>query len=338
MKNYTLLSILTILFLLGSINAKAQDFSYSQFYNSAFIFNPALTGHLPSSYRLTLMARNQWNNPAGNSIDGGYKNYSFAADGNFYNPNLNTLGFGLVIDQEESMGGALKGTHVLASSAFHIKIGGSEKYFLSIGFQAGMLNRRYKTANLTFASGLLGGINEVIITPSTYNLDARAGINWTSYLSDRFKFKMGAAYLHLGGISEKLLEGNSTSTIPSTVVAHGDANFTMGREKNMELQPSFMIMAQGGARQFNLGMSYIQSFENVKMFGGVHWRVMDAIIGNVGFEWNNIRVTYSYDITHSNLSTYIGIQGGSEISIGYNGQVARVRQTENPYERDYFDL
>ncbi len=337
MKNDTLLSTLILLFLLSSINTKAQDFSYSQFYNSAFIFNPALTGHVPSSYRLTLMARNQWNNPGGNSIDGGYKNYSFAADGNFYNPNLNTLGYGLMINQEESMGGALQSTHALASSAFHIKIGDSEKYFLSLGFQAGMLNRRYKTANLTFASGLLGGINEVIVTPSNYNLDARAGINWTSYLSDRFRFKLGAAYLHLGGITETLLE-NSSSTIPSTVVVHGDANFTMGRKKNMELQPSFIIMAQGGARQFNLGMSYMQSFENVKMFGGIHWRVMDAFIGNVGFEWNNIRVTYSYDITHSSLSNYIGIQGGSEIAIGYNGQIARARQTDNPYERDYFSI
>lgn len=330
MKQITFYTIL--LFFVFPKSLFAQDFSYSQFYNASFLYNPALTGHLPSAYRLTSMYRSQWQN-----IDGGFQNYTFAADANLYSPSSNTLGYGIIVNQEESMNGRLKNTHSLASAAFHISMDGREKYFLSIGFQAGMLSRRYNTANLKFGSGLLGGINEIIESENTVNFDARAGLNLTAYVSKRFSFKLGAAYLHLGGMTEQLI---NNSTIPSTVVMLGDADFYFNKNQNRLLQPSFIIFSQGGARQFNFGLSYFQSLEGgQKVFGGLHWRVQDAVITNFGIELTNkIRFTFSYDINHSGLASVTRGQGGFELSIGYIGQVARAGKTKNPYERDYFNL
>ena len=82
--------------------ATAQDFIYSQINNTSFLYNPALTGHLPSSYRLAILARSQWAN-----IDGGYKNVSFAGDFNRYSLTNNNMGFGFAVSQEMAFGDKL---------------------------------------------------------------------------------------------------------------------------------------------------------------------------------------------------------------------------------------
>ncbi len=340
-KLYTILLIL-----LCSSTLQRQDFTFSQFYHTNFIYNPALTGHIAGSYRLALLTRSQWAD-----IDGGFKNHAFVGDFNRFNYGKTKLGLGIAILQDESFGGKLKSNNVLVSSALHQQIGDDERYYVSFGFQGGMLTRRYNTTDLKFASGLLGGVNEIIVNPTTTHFDLRAGINWTSYLNKRFSFKMGAAYLHLGGIKETVI--SRVSTIAPTVVAHGDAEWHVFPERLL-LMPSFLIMAQGGARQYNFGSTVFykvgskskkkkkkkgedapnvtedKSWQNLNIFAGLHWRVGDAIIPSVGLEYRTIRATFSYDGTLSAL----GQHSGYEFSIGYNGQLARTRHYEDPDKID----
>ena len=148
---------------------------------------------------------------------------------------------------------------------------------------------------------------------------------------------MGASYFHLGGIQEAIINEVFVSRIPSTLIVHGDAEYKLNREGSRLIQPSFIIFAQGGARQFNFGTTYYQYIAGQQVFAGLHWRVMDSVIASFGFEYNNIRFAFSYDVNHSSLARVTRARGGYEISLGYLGQIARVRKTENPYERDYFN-
>ena len=324
---------LLLCFTLSSLaSVQSQDFIYSQITNTAFLYNPALTGHIPSAYRLTALYRNQWYN-----IDGGYQNYSFAADMNRFSMTNNNIGLGFMASQEQSMNGRLINNSAIFSWAYHIALDKKQKYYWSIGLQGGMLARRYNTANLKFASGLLGGTNEMISIPTTFNPDLRAGMNWTSYLNRRFSFKMGASYIHIGGITEKLIE--DVSTIPAIVVVHGDADYYLS--STMLLQPSFLVVSQGGSRQLNTGMMFFKKFEegsNQQVFAGVHWRARDAVIGSFGFELNKVRFQVSYDYNTSALAVATDGEGGFELSIGYIGQIARTRHVEDLHQRDYFDM
>lgn len=325
---FKLKTILLLIVLFHFSYSQAQDFAFSQHHNATFLYNPALTGHLPSSYRISLMSRQQWK-----SIGGGFNNYSFTGDMNRFSATDNTIGFGLMAATEESMEGKLKGTNILGSMAYHLSLDKGLKYYLSVGLQAGWYQKRYNTANLKFASGLTGGVNEVIDVPTTSATDIRVGLNWTSYLTPKFEFKMGAAYLHVGGLEEQLIKG--VSVTPATVVTHGDAIWRF--RKKMELLPSFLILSQGGARQFNFGATLKRTFnEKTQAFVGTHWRVNDAIIPSIGGRYKSIQIAMSYDFTISKL---MGATGGSmELTFSYLGQFARTRHIEDLDNKDFFDV
>lgn len=320
--------IATMLLIAFASSLQAQDFAYSQFYHSAFLYNPALTGHIPSSYRLAVVHRQQWT-----KIDGGYKTSSFTADLNRFSTSLNTIGFGFAAYSDQSMNGNFIQNSVLASMAYHLGIDEAKRFYLSIGIQGGLLASRFKTDDLNFASGLLGGTNEIIAAPSSQGMDMRLGLNWTSYLSNRFSFKLGAAYLHIGGISENIIQGGE---LPATIVYHGEADWYI--TEKLLLQPSFMVLSQGGARNVNFGTLAYKGFNDneIQMFAGVHWRVGDAIIPVIGGERNSIRLAISYDFTVSPLMAANGFAGGIEISFSYTGQVARTRHETDIYQSDYF--
>ena len=310
--------------------ATAQDFIYSQINNTSFLYNPALTGHVPSSYRLAALFRSQWT-----GIDGGYKNYSFAGDFNRFSLTNNNMGLGLAVSQETAFNDKLINNTILGSWAYHVALDKEERFYWSIGFQGGVFTRRYNVSDIKFASGLLGGENEIINSSMTVNPDIRIGTNWTSYLNSRFSFKMGVSILHIGGFQETAVRYVSSTS--SVVIVHGDADYYLN--SSVILQPAFFVIAQGGARQFNVGATLYKGFENGhQFFGGVFWRYQEAMIATVGMEMNKIKVSMSYDTNINLLSVITGFRGGFEISVSYTGQVARTRHSDDLYERDYFNM
>ena len=54
---------------------------------------------------------------------------------------------------------------------------------------------------------------------------------------------------------------------------------------------------------------------NNQFWGGITYRVQDAIVPVIGFQWNSIKVGYAYDITTSDLKGYSS--GTHEIMLRY---------------------
>jgi type IX secretion system PorP/SprF family membrane protein len=90
--------------------------------------------------------------------------------------------------------------------------------------------------------------------------------------------------------------------------------------KMFKLKPSMLIkLEDGSANQvdFNLNVFY----KNAYMFGlGLHSN--DAVVSMIAYQFNQVRVCYSYDWTYSKLRTYE--TGTHEISISY-----RFKKSEN---------
>jgi len=61
----------------------------------------------------------------------------------------------------------------------------------------------------------------------------------------------------------------------------------------------------------------------LQLYGGVYYRVSDAFIPMLGFQWKMLRFTFTYDVTVSTLRNYNDARGAIEFAIvnqGFYGQ------------------
>lgn len=82
---------------------------------------------------------------------------------------------------------------------------------------------------------------------------------------------------------------------------------------SFELLPSVFVKSDGKTTQFDINTSVLY---NKKFWGGVSYRLNDAIIGMLGVELSNgLKLGYSYDFTISDIFKNSG--GSHEFMVGY---------------------
>ena len=82
-----------------------------------------------------------------------------------------------------------------------------------------------------------------------------------------------------------------------------------------EMAPSLMVYSDGTASQFtaNVNMMY-----NKKVWGGVGYRLNEALTAMVGFElFNGVQVGYSFDYSFISLRNYMSAGGSHEVMVSY---------------------
>jgi type IX secretion system PorP/SprF family membrane protein len=79
-----------------------------------------------------------------------------------------------------------------------------------------------------------------------------------------------------------------------------------------ELQPSALFEYDGAAFQFNIGalLEY-----NKKIWGGIEYRLQDAVAILAGMNFKSFRFGISYDIATSSMTRYS--YGGIEVMLNY---------------------
>jgi type IX secretion system PorP/SprF family membrane protein len=82
---------------------------------------------------------------------------------------------------------------------------------------------------------------------------------------------------------------------------------------SFELLPSLLIKSDGKTTQLDVNTSVLY---NKKFWGGISYRLNDAVIGMLGIELNNgLKFGYSYDFTLSNI--HQNSSGSHEFLVGY---------------------
>jgi len=101
------------------VDVQAQDIHFSQFYASPLTLNPAMTGNLNGSYRLTAIYRNQYA-----SIPAPYNTFAVSGDMSVLRGMLkgDHAGIGIVAYNDVAGDGNLSNTSVLLSAAYHKSI------------------------------------------------------------------------------------------------------------------------------------------------------------------------------------------------------------------------
>ncbi|HWB62747.1 MAG TPA: PorP/SprF family type IX secretion system membrane protein [Chitinophagales bacterium] len=322
MKKLYLLTLITVC----AVGLYAQDIHFSQYYASPLTLNPALTGNINGVFRAAFNYRNQWFNIPTLNTMAPYQTYQASFDMPLLRDRLENDGFGVgaMFYGDKAGDGALTTYSGMVSIAYHKAVDRYGKGHISLGLQAGVVTKQVNINNLIFENQLDNfGWNPTLSNGESYSNktiiypDVNVGALWSHAPKDRFRYYVGFSMDHLSRPRESFLNDES-NRLDYRYNAHGGMEIFLNSDYSFSLLPTFLFMLQANAQQYNFGMAanyYLN--DNVAIFGGAWYRVLDAAIINAGVEVYDVRMGLSYDFNHSGLKTATQSQGAFEVSLVY---------------------
>ena len=329
------INLLVILILLFQHKLKAQDYHFSQYNETPLLINPAQTA-LHNDIRIIMNYRNQWS-----SVTSPFVTYAVSSEFaiNHKRWSTNYLGLGVQVLSDKAGAGKVGKNLALLSLNGILKVAENNK--LSLGLIGGFGQRTVNTSNLqwgsqydatnySFNSSIASG--ETSTANSFFYPDLGAGIAWDYGKGDRYisandgiKATVGIAAYHFG-IPNYSYVANTTEKLNTKFVGHGNLSIGVANT-NMLIVPEFIYVRQGVLQEINVGsMLKFITQENSKYTLmkkasayslGAYYRVGDAVIFTVKYEYSNYAIGISYDVNLSKLSPASKSYGGFEISLRF---------------------
>ena len=314
---------ITAMAALGTVSAQ-QDPQFTQFMHSKLIYNPAYAGTNQSICFNTLY-RQQWV-----SFPGAPKTLVFSFD--MYSQALGGIGFGLNFMNDQI--GADKTMYVRGAFAKHFALGGDGNGILSLGLDAGILQKQINGNWIA---------PQTLIDPSIPNNPQGAGgtgapnlnklvpdVGFGAYYTIPNKMYFGFSATHL---TAAVLQGAQMTG--STSLTSYDLTFQMARHfyivggytflmsnPDHAITPNVKIKSDGASTQFDVNLTY--ELKKMAWFG-LSWRMQDAIAPMLGYRQDlgkgTLKVGYSYDVTTSKIRGYSS--GTHEIFLNYCFKVVK---------------
>jgi type IX secretion system PorP/SprF family membrane protein len=325
-------AVFSILLLASSFLSFSQDLHFSQFFNSPLTTNPANTGFIPDAdYRIGANYRSQWVN----ILNAPYKTMSIWGDAQVLRDRIPNgwLGIGGVILRDVAGSGNLTSTKVYGSLAYHQQVGlGS---LITAGFNAGWSNKRVDPSQLKFpdqfneATGFFdAGVptTAVFSTTSISYLDLQAGLNYAYFPSDKVYVNAGFSVQHLNRPKESFFDNVSgyDNRLSPRYIGFLNASFKVNDQ--VIINPMAYYTNQAGAHELVGGLNAHYNLSgdgDIQLIGGLYYRSGDAVIPMIGFQWKNLNISFTYDVTISTLSNYNNARGAIEFSIINQGVYAQ---------------
>jgi type IX secretion system PorP/SprF family membrane protein len=298
----------------------AQDLHFSQFFNNPLLTNPANTGFIPDAdYRLGASYRNQYSN----IMAVPYKTMSIFGDAQVFRKKIETgwLGLGGVILQDVAGSGSLTSTKAYASIAYHQELGLSS--LLTAGFNVGWANKRINQNKLTFPDQFDGRFFDATLPTSVTllnnnisYLDLQVGMNYAYFPTQDVYVNAGFSLQHVNQPKETFFEDDANDQIAVRKIAFLNGIFKVN--ESVIINPNIYYTNQASASELVLGMnaSYnLTEHGEKQIIAGLYYRYQDAIIPMIGLEVNNMRFTFSYDVTTSSLQNFNHGFGADEFNL-----------------------
>jgi type IX secretion system PorP/SprF family membrane protein len=308
----------------------AQDFHLSQYDMAPLYYNPAHTGMYfgrPDPFRLTSNYRSQWQKLQGKP----YSSVSVSYDMPF-----DRFGAGIMV-MDHIAGAANFGTmQIAASGAYSITPETSREHFLTVGLQLGIIQKRYNTGDLLFASqygsdGLDPNMasGEVFQRDRITRFDAGMGVLYKYADPDRqFDPSVGFSVYHVNMPNESFTGSNSRLPMRWSATAACQIYFN----DEFSIRPNALFMYQRKAMEINAGILAFYAVKDspYELVAGASWRRKDAIVTHLGLKQGGSIFRLSFDLVTNDLKRYGGVRGGFELGIIYSGltkSTARVRSS-----------
>lgn len=332
MKSLANISLVGLIFL--SSTFFAQDVHFSQFVQTPQLINPAAAGSFNGSFRGILNYKNQWSafgspyTTYAASFDlplakGNGRNAYLGLGGNFYKDEAGDAKFGNFL-------GGVSLAGILPISDYHS---------FSAGIHVGLGQYSAQLSNLTWGNQFDGekfdkeiNSNEVTNLNSKMYPDVGAGLYYEYKNSSKFflgselkSFNIGIAAYHINQPKQEFL-GVTEDALKMKFIGQFAGTFDISNSK-VALVPSMFYAKQLKYQEITVGMllkirfgeetKYTGFFKQSAFYFGAHYRVKDAIIPQVYFEFMDYMIGISYDYNNSDLSTVTRGNGGFEISLKY---------------------
>ncbi len=286
-------------------NLFAQDFHYSQFYNTPIAQNPAFTGKFPADYRVGGAYRSQWR-----QINATFATTSVFADVNYRldEAGIHKVGVGLMVVNDQLGDGIYSNQYYLASGAYHRVLDRLRRHKVSTGIQLGFVQKNINDQNLYFASQIDN--YQVTTNPSGENsalsfgyINFNAGAVWDYDVNARLDIYLGASIYNINRPKETIL--SSSNRLNYRTNYNLGANYQLTR--SVSLLPAIQFTQQMKAIDFAPGAAVGYSILNGKLKTGTvmlgYWyRTRDASIIYGGLKYKHYQLGLSYDITNSSLN------------------------------------
>ena len=318
--------VLSFLFV-GIAVLHAQDLHFSQYFNAPLLVNPANTGFNPDyDYRIGGNYRNQW----ASIINNPYKTMSLWGDVQLFNNRFDNgwVGLGGTMYKDEAGSGGLSSLKGYFSTAYHQMLGYSS--LLSFGVSLGAVNKRVNLNKLTFDNQWNGKFfdastasGETFNYSSIYYLDLNVGLNYAWFVSDKAYINLGISASHINQPRETFFnpKSNLDNKIPVRYTAFVNGNFKV--DDNWILNPNIYISKSADATETVIGVNANRNLSGdggaQQLILGAYYRSNNAIIPMIGYQINDLKITFNYDVTTSSLGSFNGRQGAYEVSIIKSG-------------------
>ncbi len=298
--------------------ASAQvDPHTSQYYMYPLYLNPAMAGLVDGDYRVAATYRNQWA-----TISNAFSTTGITADIN----TSNNINFGLnILNQSAGDAGYNYLTGYLSVNYTGLRFGKGEYQRITLGLQAGMINRRVNAAKFQFGDqwNPITGYNpanatsDVLKTNNVSSFDAGAGAFYYDANPDKkANFYLGAAVFHLTKPSDPFLTKGEGAVIPVRYSVHAGVHLTLSQ--TVSFVPNVLYMRQGNAEEKMAG-GYVQlkATENVDVLVGGNYRFDDAVSPFAGLTYNGFTLGLSYDANVSKLGKMVNNANSFELTMSF---------------------
>lgn len=328
MKQLILISVLLVPFL-----TKAQDIHFSQFNETPVLLNPALSC---TAYDTRIIAnyKNQWA-----SVTSPFQTYGISIERAFKHLKLKkTYTGGSLSIYKDKAGDANLGS-LLVNLGFNVVVKTGKYSKLSAGIGGGINYRTIDPSKFQWGSQYNGtnydaalASGEKVPVNSEINGDLVGGLVYHYAKSERYisaqdgtKFDIGFSAFHFN--TPKYSMVNSGDKQFAKFVVH--SNFDIGiKNAGIAIVPSLLYVRQGPSQETNVGCMFKYIIQDQSVYTGIKkacaislgafYRVNDAFIPSLLFQYDKYAFTVSYDLNTSQLTGVSKAKGGLEFSLRFN--------------------
>jgi type IX secretion system PorP/SprF family membrane protein len=317
MKNLLAFSLLISGLALHAV-LEAQDLRFSQYYAAPHLSNPAFTGYFNGDVRAMAIYKSQWERPfdAYRTIGGG-------ADFSLMRNKLRGSGFGVGLHAFSDQAGDINfnTNQIHLSMAYTQKLSDVTPSYLSAGFQMMTANRSIDLSRAIFdnQNGGNPGFDNISVDNYWY-FSLGLGLLWYYQPSKDVNFYIGASAFNLLRPSQTFFT-DGRDELFVRYVAQGGLQFKVN--DRLSANPSLLFQRQGPFQELLFGTLMNYDFSDAgqefKLGFGMWYRLQDALIPVVRVNYQDLILTFNYDINLSSLTRGSRADGGPEISLTYSG-------------------
>ena len=338
-KKFNFKIFILLVFVFSILKVNAQDYKFSQFYNSPLNLNPALTGKINSLYRLVANYRIQYLPVQSPSP---YNTLSASADFGLLRDKLkgDIFGVGVVFTNDRQT--AIRSNTFMVSLGYSKSLGKDKNHYLSVGTQIGFLQRYLDYGNLTFGNqfdsrnsrfDLRLPNGELFGTGKYFKPNLNLGLFWSSNFTKTIGAYAGVSIFNVIKPKDSFFKSDNERAMRFN--AH--AGMMIDIKRFVLISPNGMYMFQAKAQQWIAGSSFSFNLSGkaepykTAISAGFWYDGNKAVIASAGVSFSGVQIGVSYDATvMKDLRQATKSFGALEASIIYTGKPLDKKKTYSP--------